>query len=98
MNPDIRLRNPWTAKGNQMPDDNKSPDKVYATQNLYEAAYCLSIGLTLTGRRIDGIKTIIIFEGENAQKRALGYYNGAEMEAKKLMDNYRTIKDYVFQR
>lgn len=70
----------------------------YQTQNLYEAAFCLCQGLKLAGKVQDGKKVVVIFEGSNAQDVALAFYNGGRVEAKSLMDAYRTLKDYVFAR
>ena len=72
--------------------------KLYSTQNLYEAAFCLCQGLRLAGKKADGRKVQILFEGENAKEQALKFYNGATVEAKALMDAYRTLKDFVFER
>ncbi len=75
-----------------------SPPEVHTTQNLYEAAFCLCKGLKLTGKVREGRKVSVIFEGFSAREIALGFYNGGRIEAKKLTDAYRTLKDYVFER
>lgn len=75
--------------------DKPSP---YSTQNLYEAAFCLCEGLKLAGKKADGKKVLILFDGENAEARALQFYNGAQVEAKRYSDAYRTLKDYIFER
>ncbi len=71
---------------------------VYGTQNLYEAAFCLTKGFKLAGKNNQGKKTIIYFEGRNVQEEAIKFYNGAKVEAKALTDAYRTLKDYIFER
>ena len=71
---------------------------LYATQNLYEAAYCLCKGLKLAGKKRQGHKVIVLFEGPDAQTESLKFYNGAKVEAKAYSDAYRTLKDYVFER
>ena len=71
---------------------------VYMTQNLYEAAFCLCRGLKLAGKRRQGHKVVILFEGAEVQAEALKFYNGAKVEAKAFTDAYRTLKDYVFER
>ena len=73
-------------------------NNVYATQNLYEAAFCLCRGLKLAGKERQGNKVIIRFQGAGAEEEALKFYNGAKVEAKKYSDAYRTLKDYVFER
>ena len=71
---------------------------VHETQNLYESAYLLCKGFKLAGKRQQGNKSLILFEGTNVQEEALKFYNGAKVEAKALTDAYRTLKDYVFER
>ncbi len=71
---------------------------VYSTQNLYEAAFCLCKGFKLSGKKRDGSKVAIFFEGKNIETEALQFYNGAKVEAKALTDAYRTLKDYIFER
>ncbi len=76
-----------------MPESN-----LYATQNLYEAAFCLCKGFKLAGKRQQGNKVIVLFEGADVREEALKYYNGAKVEAKAYSDSYRTLKDYIFER
>ncbi len=71
---------------------------LYSTQNLYEGAYLLSRGFKLVGKKQQGSKALLCFEGANVQEEALKFYNGAKVEAKALTDAYRTLKDYVFER
>lgn len=72
--------------------------ETYETQNLYEGAFCLSKGFKLAGKKRLGNKVSIIFQGKNVCEEALGFYNGAKVEAKALTDAYRTLKDYVFEK
>ena len=73
-------------------------ENSYATQNLYEAAFLLCKGFNLAGKRREGSKVIVMFQGAEASTAALKYYNGAKVEAKAFTDAYRTLKDYVFER
>ncbi len=73
------------------------PTEVHKTANLYEGSYCLCVGLKLVGKERNGKKVQVHFEGPNANEKALEFYNGAKVEAKKLTDAYRTLKDYVFE-
>ncbi len=67
------------------------------TNNLYEASYCLCVGLKMIGKQGIGGKITVLFEGKNAQQKAMKYYNGGKVSAKAYSDAYRTLKDYVFQ-
>lgn len=71
---------------------------LYGTQNLYEAAYCLTRGMKLRGKERNGSKVTIFLEGKDAHTEAMKFYNGAKVEAKGYSDNYRTLKDFVFER
>lgn len=73
-------------------------ESQYSTQNLYEAAFCLCKGFKLAGKRREGAKVVILFEGENVQQEALGFYNGSKVPAKDYADSYRTLKDFIFER
>ncbi len=75
-----------------------SAPELHSTQNLYEAAYCLCKGFRLAGKRQQGKKVVVCFEGAGVREAALQFYNGATVEAKALTDAYRTLKDYVFER
>ena len=71
----------------------------YKTQSLYEASYLLCKGCILAGKQKAGDKYFIIFEDrEGAREEALKFYNGAEAAAKLLFDNYRSLKDYIFEK
>lgn len=71
---------------------------MYETQSLYEAAYLMSRGFSLAGKRKDSSKVTILFDGENVHEAALKFYNGGKVEAKKFTDCYRSLKDYIFER
>ncbi len=75
---------------------NKS--ESYSTQNLYEAAFCFCKGFKLAGKRREGSKVTVLFEGKNVREEAIKFYNGGKIEAKALTDAYRTLKDYIFER
>lgn len=70
------------------------------TQNIYWGAFCLYIGLRLAGKRNDGRKVTLIFEGKDAQKKALAFFNGGKVNAnaQELFSQYRNIKDTIFER
>lgn len=76
-----------------MPEQN-----IYSSQNLYEGAYLLCRGFKLAGKRQQGQKVVVLFEGDDVRSEALKFYNGDKIEAKALTDAYRTLKDYVFER
>ena len=71
---------------------------LFVTQNLYQAAYCLCRGFQLAGKRREGVKTSVIFEGQKVAEEAMRFYNHGTVEAKAYSDAYRTLKDYVFER
>ncbi len=71
---------------------------LYSSQNLYEGAYLLCRGFKLAGKKQNGQKVLVLFEGDHVQQEALKFYNGGKVEAKALTDAYRTLKDYVFER
>ena len=70
----------------------------YATQNLYEGSFLLCRGFRLSGKRKDGKKVLVFFQGEGVQDEALKFYNGGKVEAKAYADAYRSLKDFVFER
>ena len=76
-----------------MPEQN-----IRGLQNLYEGAYLLAKGFKLVGKKKDGSKIVVFFEGPEIHAQAMGYYNGARIEAKKYSDSYRTLKDYIFEK
>ena len=71
---------------------------TFETQSLYQAAWCLHIGLKLVGQKRDGRKVKLIFQGADAEKKAYQYFNGGKAPAKELFDNFRSLKDSVFER
>jgi hypothetical protein len=70
----------------------------FATQNLYQASFLFCQGYKVLGTERDGGKVSVIFEGENVREKALQFYNGAKVDAKKYSDAYRSLKDMIFQR
>lgn len=72
--------------------------EVYATENLYEAAYLLSRGFKLAGKRREGNKFVVLIEGKNVEQESLQYYHNEPSGSKTLFDSYRSLKDFVFQR
>ena len=69
------------------------------TQSLYEGAFLLSKGCSLMGKKNDGEKVTLLFKDDPRTKsEVLNFYNNGTVEAKKLFDSYRTLKDYVFKR
>ena len=74
-------------------------EENYETQSLYEAAYLLTKGCSLAGKRSDGQKVTLMFSGHSkVQMEVLNFYNNGKVEAKRLFDCYRTLKDYIFQK
>ena len=75
----------------------RPPADRFTTQNLYLASFCLCRGLKIVGKLLEGKKVSVIFQGDAAQEKAMGFYNGGLVEAKAYSDNYRSLKDYVFE-
>lgn len=57
----------------------------------------MSKGMTVSGTDRKGVKTTIILKGVNATSVAMKFYKNEKVGAKTLFDNYRTLKDLVFQ-
>lgn len=70
----------------------------YETQSIWEASFLMANGCKLAGRKKSGNKVSIMFKDENASILAVSFYNNALVKAKDFADNYRTLKDYIFQR
>lgn len=71
----------------------------FETQSLYQAAFCLCIGLDLVKiDRSGGAKVMLVFEGKDAEKKALAFYNKATVVAQDYSDNFRSLKDMIFKR
>ena len=71
----------------------------YQTQSIYHSAFCLCVGLKLSGMdRTNGSKITFSFEGLDAQKKALGFYNGVKVAAQEYSENIRSLKDAIFRR
>lgn len=76
-----------------------SSANYYRTQNLYEGSYLLAKGFNLAGKEKAGSKVVLLFEYKaEINEAAMGFYNGAKIEAKKFSDSYRTLKDFIFER
>ena len=72
--------------------------ETFSTQNLYQAAYCMTCGFKIVGTEREGNRVSVIFQGNGIKAKALNFYNGEKVEAKAVFDAYRTIKDMVFQK
>ena len=72
--------------------------QTYGTQNLYEGSFLLCKGFKLSGKKKDGKKVLLFFQGEDIQEEAMKFYNGGKVEAKAYSDAYRSLKDFVFER
>ncbi len=91
------MRTSTTLPNNALSPPEAESDR-FITQNLYQGAFCLCRGLKLVGKRFDGKKASVVFEGKAAQTTAMAFYNGAEVQAKAYSDAYRSLKDYIFER
>jgi len=74
-----------------------SDANLYATQSLYQAAYCLTKGIRLVGKERTGKKMTVYLEGKDSHLVAMEFYGKTRVDAKTLFDCYRTLKDFVFQ-
>ena len=72
--------------------------ETFETQNLYQASWCLYSGLKLIGKKNNGRKITLIFQGKDAEKKAFEYFNGGKAEARELFSNFRSLKDSIFER
>lgn len=69
----------------------------YRTQSLYEAAFLMAKGFELMGKENSGHKITILFKmSPEVESQVMNFYNGGKIEAKKVFDCYRTLKDYIF--
>ena len=74
-------------------------NSCYKTQSLYEGAFLMAKGFSLAGKEKPGSKITILFEyTPEISEKAMEFYNGGKVEAKKYTDCYRTLKDYIFER
>ena len=72
---------------------------IFETQSIFEAAFCLCLGLKLCAMdRDDREKVTFRFEGKDAVKRANGFFNGTKVPAREYSDAVRNLKDRIFQR
>ena len=68
----------------------------FSTSDFSMATHCLLEGLNIIGKDPKSLrnnKTIVHFEGPNANKIAHGFFKS---KTKEVMDAYRTIKDYAY--
>jgi len=72
--------------------------ETFETQNLYQASWCLYSGLKLIGKRNNGKKTTLIFQGKDAEKKAFDFFNGAKANVQDVFSCYRSLKDTIFER
>ncbi len=73
--------------------------ELFETQSIFQAAFCLCQGLKLQDMdRRAGVKVTFVFEGKDASKKALGFYNGTKVEAQRYSENFRSLKDMIFSR
>lgn len=70
----------------------------YTTQSLYQGSYCMTVGLKIKNKEQRGDKYSVTFEGDNAEETAMKFYSKTKVDAKTLFDNYRNLKDFIFQR
>lgn len=73
--------------------------ELFETQSIHQAAFCLCLGLKLADiDRRSGSKVTFVFEGRNASKKAISFYNGVKVAAQQYSDNLRSLKDMIFSR
>ena len=73
--------------------------ETYRTQSLYEAAFLVARGFRLAGKERSGSKVTLLFEPHpDLEATVLNFYNGGLVEGKALVDAYRTLKDFIFER
>ena len=72
--------------------------KLFKTQSLYLAAFCLCQDLKLSGMEKDGRKVTLVFEGPNVEQTALQFYSRGVVEAQRYSECLRTLKDQIFER
>lgn len=69
---------------------------IYETLNLAEASYLYARGFKFNGSEKRGSRTVFFFEGCDVRSKAIEFYNGGQIEAKSILDAYRTLKDVIF--
>lgn len=74
--------------------------KQYQTQSLYESSFLLSSGFQILSKDSNGSKVTLVFEETPQLKQAvMDFYNGSgKVSAKSFVDNFRSLKDFIFQR
>ncbi len=67
-------------------------NNIFGTVDVAEAAYLISRGFKLAGSPSGsgGNKTIYL-TGKDPHVEVVGYYNGEKVEAKKMIDSYRSL-------
>ena len=71
----------------------------YETQSIYEGSFLMAKGCQLEGKIKGEKKITLLFKNTpETQAKALSFYNNEKVEAKKLFDCYRTLKDYIFKK
>lgn len=73
--------------------------KKYQTQSLYESSFLLSSGFPIVSKDNHGEKVTLVFEETSELKQAvMSFYNGSgNVSAKSFVDNFRSLKDFIFQ-
>ena len=72
-------------------------DLLYGTTDIYEAAYLAALGYPYVSKVRAGHRWVIQFNAVNGIRQAsMDYYAGAQVEARKFVDSYRRLKDFVF--
>jgi len=70
----------------------------HETQSIWEASFLMANGCKLEGKRKEGKKTTLLFkDSKEVKKLSMDFYNNETVRAKDFSDNYRTLKDYLFQ-
>ena len=80
---------------------NPTSKNPYPTQHIFCAAYLLAVGHQISHVDTESSnKSTMYFEGENAERDALSFFNGTakKIDPKKYSESYRNVKDFLFQR
>lgn len=67
------------------------------TKNLGEAAYLYALGMGFKMEVNEDRRVVVSFDHDNATQAAQNYYSGAEIEAVKLIESYKTMKTKVHE-
>ena len=71
---------------------------IFKTQSLYIAAFCVYNNMKLVGMERDGRKVTMVFEGLDAERKALEFYSRGIVEAQRYSECFRSLKDQIFER